>query len=259
MLDEVPLATRRQIAQEIAEALRVGQRTIPPRQHPRVPSSRASARRREPCVDADAALPVPHPARRRARDVPARCSSSTRTRSSRASGPTCRRCRTCCRSRRELHPRGRHAHRHDRATSTSRRRPARYALGAELRARGLRAALQGRAASRRTSCARCSIDWVQARRSSRCSAICCATFLSFPVACLLSFTIFIAGTIGPFLAGSLRRVLPAADEPDGLDQRRHGHPVGVQVGRSRASAQVLVFLLEASASTGRRRRWSRAG
>jgi hypothetical protein len=31
----------------------------------------------------------------------------------------------------------------------------------------------------------------------------CATFLSFPVACLLSFTIFVAGILGPFLATSL--------------------------------------------------------
>lgn len=33
--------------------------------------------------------------------------------------------------------------------------------------------------------------------------ICCATFLSFPVACLASFTIFIAGLLGPFLAQAL--------------------------------------------------------
>ncbi|NJR72137.1 MAG: hypothetical protein HC782_03430, partial [Gammaproteobacteria bacterium] len=33
--------------------------------------------------------------------------------------------------------------------------------------------------------------------------ICTATFLSFPVACLLSFTVFLAGMLGPYLADSL--------------------------------------------------------
>ncbi len=33
--------------------------------------------------------------------------------------------------------------------------------------------------------------------------ICCATFLSFPVACLMSFTVFVAGMLGPFVADSL--------------------------------------------------------
>ena len=32
---------------------------------------------------------------------------------------------------------------------------------------------------------------------------CCATFLSFSVACLMAFTIFIAGMLGPFVADSL--------------------------------------------------------
>lgn len=35
-------------------------------------------------------------------------------------------------------------------------------------------------------------------------AICCATFLSFPVACLMSFTVFIAASISPFLTIALR-------------------------------------------------------
>jgi hypothetical protein len=35
-------------------------------------------------------------------------------------------------------------------------------------------------------------------------AVCSATFLSFPVACLLSFAIFLAGSLSPFLAESLR-------------------------------------------------------
>lgn len=38
--------------------------------------------------------------------------------------------------------------------------------------------------------------------------ICCATFLSFPVAALFSFTIFIAGAMGPFLAMSLELYAP---------------------------------------------------
>lgn len=38
--------------------------------------------------------------------------------------------------------------------------------------------------------------------------ICCATFLSFPVACLSSFTIFIAGMLGPFVADSLAQYIP---------------------------------------------------
>ena len=38
--------------------------------------------------------------------------------------------------------------------------------------------------------------------------IACATFLSFPVACLMSFTIFVAGTAAPFLAQSLNQWVP---------------------------------------------------
>lgn len=38
--------------------------------------------------------------------------------------------------------------------------------------------------------------------------ICCATFLSFAVACLLSFTIFIAGSMGPYMAMSLELYEP---------------------------------------------------
>lgn len=38
--------------------------------------------------------------------------------------------------------------------------------------------------------------------------ICCATFLNFPVACLLSFTVFIAGVLGPYLAESLEWFYP---------------------------------------------------
>ncbi|MHC5023566.1 MAG: ABC transporter permease subunit, partial [Planctomycetota bacterium] len=43
-------------------------------------------------------------------------------------------------------------------------------------------------------------------------AICCATFLSFPVACLAAFTIFIAATLGPFLAESLEIYFPPRTE-----------------------------------------------
>jgi NADH:ubiquinone oxidoreductase subunit H len=35
-------------------------------------------------------------------------------------------------------------------------------------------------------------------------AVCSATFLSFPVACLLSFAIFLGGSLSPFLAESLK-------------------------------------------------------
>jgi hypothetical protein len=42
--------------------------------------------------------------------------------------------------------------------------------------------------------------------------ICCATFLSFSVACLMSFTVFVAGTIGPFLAMSLDTYEPISVE-----------------------------------------------
>jgi ABC-type transport system involved in multi-copper enzyme maturation permease subunit len=38
--------------------------------------------------------------------------------------------------------------------------------------------------------------------------IACATFLSFPVACLLSFTMFIAGSLGPYLVTSLEEYYP---------------------------------------------------
>ncbi|MCP3902823.1 MAG: hypothetical protein GY715_04230 [Planctomycetes bacterium] len=54
------------------------------------------------------------------------------------------------------------------------------------------------------------IDWVKLAFLAM-LGICCATFLSFPVACLMSFTIFLAGTFGPFVAISIENygVLPA--------------------------------------------------
>ncbi len=39
-------------------------------------------------------------------------------------------------------------------------------------------------------------------------ALACATLLNFPVACLMAFTVFLAGTLGPFLALSLRDYYP---------------------------------------------------
>ena len=48
-------------------------------------------------------------------------------------------------------------------------------------------------------------------------AVCSATFLSFPVACLLSFAIFVAGSMSPFLADSLKYPLVDLGEgPIGL-------------------------------------------
>ncbi|MDY7108705.1 MAG: ABC transporter permease subunit [Planctomycetota bacterium] len=55
------------------------------------------------------------------------------------------------------------------------------------------------------------VDWVKLSFLAM-LGICCATFLNFPVACLTSFTIFIAGTIGPFLADSLQEYYPPAME-----------------------------------------------
>ena len=51
------------------------------------------------------------------------------------------------------------------------------------------------------------VDWVKLAFLAM-LGICCATFLSFPVACLTSFTIFAAATLGPFLASSLEMYYP---------------------------------------------------
>lgn len=75
-------------------------------------------------------------------------------------------------------------------------------------------------------------------------AICCATFLSFPVACLSSFTIFMAATMGPYLAYSLEFYDP-------VDANRvEWNDVGFVVqwlfeSAIRKIAQVTVFMLEA--------------
>jgi hypothetical protein len=42
--------------------------------------------------------------------------------------------------------------------------------------------------------------------------IACATFLSFPVACLMSFTIFIAATMGPYMSIALQEYHPPATQ-----------------------------------------------
>lgn len=52
-----------------------------------------------------------------------------------------------------------------------------------------------------------AIDWIKLGFLAM-LGISCATFLSFSVACLTSFTIFLAGTVGPFLAVALRDYLP---------------------------------------------------
>ena len=87
------------------------------------------------------------------------------------------------------------------------------------------------------------IDWVKLAFLAM-LGISCATFLSFPVACLTSFTIFISGTLGPFLARSLDLYYPPAFESiDWAD-------IGVVIqwlfqSIIRFVAQVIVFLLEA--------------
>ncbi len=65
-------------------------------------------------------------------------------------------------------------------------------------------------------------------------AVCSATFLSFPVACLLSFGIFLAGSMSPFLADSLR--YPLVDLGPG--------PIGMAIRETvLAVAAVMEFLL----------------
>ena len=57
-------------------------------------------------------------------------------------------------------------------------------------------------------------------------AVCSATFLSFPVACLLSFGIFVAGSMSPFLADSLQ--YPMVDLGEGfIGQVIRGAVLGV--------------------------------
>ncbi len=70
----------------------------------------------------------------------------------------------------------------------------------------------------------------------------CATFLSFPVACLFAFTVFASGTIGPFLAASLTTYYP----PSGADMDWGNIALVIQwVFQSiiRGVAQGLVYVL----------------
>ncbi|MHC4416401.1 MAG: hypothetical protein ACYS0G_14090 [Planctomycetota bacterium] len=72
--------------------------------------------------------------------------------------------------------------------------------------------------------------------------IACSTLLSFPVACLFSFTIFIAGTLGPFLAMSLQEYYPP--DPSRLDWANLGQVMQWAFqSLIRAIAQALVFML----------------
>ncbi|MCZ6713888.1 MAG: hypothetical protein O7B29_08100, partial [Deltaproteobacteria bacterium] len=72
--------------------------------------------------------------------------------------------------------------------------------------------------------------------------IACATLLSFPVACLFAFTIFLAGTIGPFLAIALSEYYPP--DPTTLDWTNFGQVMYWAVkSLTRGIAQVLVYLL----------------
>lgn len=86
------------------------------------------------------------------------------------------------------------------------------------------------------------VDWVKLSFLAM-LGICCATFLNFPVACLTSFTVFIAGTIGPFLAESLEEYYPTAAAA--MDWGNIGLVIQWAFQSAiRAIAQAIVFLLE---------------
>ena len=74
--------------------------------------------------------------------------------------------------------------------------------------------------------------------------VCCATFLSFPVACLSTFTIFMAATLGPYLAWSLEYYVPA--EANRVDWSNIGVAIQwvFEMG-IRQIARASVFMLEA--------------
>lgn len=75
-------------------------------------------------------------------------------------------------------------------------------------------------------------------------AVCCATFLSFPVACLASFTIFMAATLGPYLAYSLEYYVPL--EANRVDWSNIGLAMQwIFESGIRVIAQFSVFMLEA--------------
>ncbi len=71
--------------------------------------------------------------------------------------------------------------------------------------------------------------------------ICCATFLSFPVACLLAFTVFAGGMLGPYLAESLEYY---GHDTTGLDWSDFGMVLQVAFEWVTANiAGAVVFLL----------------
>ena len=75
-------------------------------------------------------------------------------------------------------------------------------------------------------------------------AICCATFLSFPVACLASFTVFMAATMGPYLAYALEFYVPV--EADRVEWDNLGYVIQwIFESFIRIIAQISVFMLEA--------------
>ena len=74
-------------------------------------------------------------------------------------------------------------------------------------------------------------------------ALACAALLNFPVACLMAFTIFLAGTLGPFLALSLQDYYPP------LVSQMDFSDVGMVIQWAfksviRGIAQAVVFLLQ---------------
>ncbi len=85
------------------------------------------------------------------------------------------------------------------------------------------------------------ITWVKLAFLSM-LGIACATLLSFPVACLFAFTIFLAGTIGPFLAIALSEYYPP--DPTTLDWGNLGQVLyWAFKSLTRGIAQVLVYAL----------------
>jgi hypothetical protein len=87
------------------------------------------------------------------------------------------------------------------------------------------------------------IDWIKLSFLAM-LGICCATFLNFSVSCLMSFTIFIAGTLGPYLAMSLQEFYP----PEAASMDWGNAAVVIQwafMSFIRFIANILVFLLEA--------------
>jgi hypothetical protein len=90
------------------------------------------------------------------------------------------------------------------------------------------------------------LDWVKLSFLAV-LGIACATFLSFPVACMTSFTVFIAGSLGPFLAESLRQYYPPS--LGAVDWGDAGHVIQWMFMSSiKAVAQGLVYLLQAFGS-----------